>query len=217
MGIQPKGMFGGFYKKTGPLVGRRGNRKNIVTALHHWSGKPGTADQGVQRVQFTLLTKFLNGICHLVTFGFKQYAKSRTGLNAAFKFNFDHAFLSIGTGSENIEYVLNYPELVFSRGNIVAPNCPSLHKSAAFSLTFEWLPENQSLYCQSTDLATFVLYNETKGQFIIRQDGVPRAALTFAVEVPLAYTGDKVYGYMSFTDATEKFTGNSICAGWLTV
>lgn len=34
MGIQANGMFGGFYKKTGPLIGKRSKGQNLVTAQY---------------------------------------------------------------------------------------------------------------------------------------------------------------------------------------
>ncbi|TKC06160.1 hypothetical protein [Pedobacter frigoris] len=59
MGIQKSEPFGGFYKKTGPIIGRRGRGMNIITGLHYKSNKPSTSGQLEVQDRFTLLNRFL--------------------------------------------------------------------------------------------------------------------------------------------------------------
>ncbi len=216
MGIQVNGMFGGFYKKTGPLIGKRTKGRNLVTALHHPSNKKSTEKQIIQQDKFLMLTQFFLPIGNLVAAGFKQNTKRNTPLNAACKFNWDHAFLEVdnGPGLES-ETVLNYKMLVYSRGNIATPNCPTVTFAEILpnqlDIIFNWLPESQSRYNQSTDLATFVLYNTTTKIFHTAINAATRSSLTYTFRLFGATNADLIYCYINFSNSCSKLTGNSVC------
>ncbi|RZM30415.1 MAG: hypothetical protein EOO88_00925 [Pedobacter sp.] len=216
MGIQTNGMFGGFYKKTGPLIGKRAKGRNLVTALHHPSNKKSSEKQIRQQDKFTMLTQFFLPIGNLVSAGFKQYANRNTPLNAACKFNWDHAFLEVdsGTGLES-ETVLNYPHLVYSRGNIATPNCPTVSfmeiLPGQLDIIFNWLPESQSRYNQSTDLASFVAYNTTTKTFHTAINAASRSSLSYTLRIFGAASADLIYCYINFSNSCSKLTGNSVC------
>jgi len=218
MGIQSDGMFGGFYGKTGPLIGRRVKGKSLVTALHHPSTKASTESQLVQQDKFTMLTQFLLKIKYLVAIGFRAPLSRGSALNRAYKFNYPHAFIEQVAlpGEEVVD--LNYPLLVYSRGHVSTPNCPSVAVSdgalpTARLVRFSWLPDAQSLYNRSTDKATFVVYNATTQRVTYEVDAAVRAALEYTLPLSGIFAGNLLYCYMSFVNVTAKLSGDSVCVG----
>lgn len=139
----------------------------------------------------------------LVNTGFKRYTKNNSEVNAAVSYNYDHAFIGEG---ENI--VLNYPDLVYIRGHMLTPESPEVACEAG-SITFRWLPQNQSAYCQFTDRASFLIYNPAKQMSVIFQNVTNRYAQGHTLEMPVGFIGDTVHCYMNFNAADGKKNGDS--------
>lgn len=221
MGILRSGIFGGFRKKTGPIIGRRGRGMNIITALHHPSTIAPTKPQQDAKERFSLLTSFLSTISELVNIGFKHYAKNKRPLNLAYSYNYKNAFVM-----EDDRYLLNYPQIMYSRGHTETPEGEqvvlesSLVVSEGSSIVseirrvkFTWSPQGQSVYCQYTDLGTFLVYNPAKEKAITVVKAIDRYALEYSVVLPLEFEGDLVHCYMSFASADGKVTGDSVYVG----
>lgn len=221
MGIQDSGPFGGFYKKIGPIVGRRRKGQHVLTALHHVSNKAPTEAQLLARERFSLLTGLLNQIAPLLNSGFKRPAKGKTAVNAAYTFNFERA-TAIAEG----HYELVYPMLVVSRGHISGPagalislisdtpEVPAMHRGVRFS----WRLQEQSLYCRAGDLASILICNATKTRAIYSQNAAERSALGFIRLLPSDFsTGDLLHCYLSFSSADGKLSGNSAYIGSLVI
>lgn len=213
MGILKSGVLGPFRNKVGPAIGRRHMSQNLLLPLPHPSNKPATAKQLEAQEKLGLLSSFLNRIDKLVNPGFKAYTKHNSPVNAAFKYNYDHAFVKQGE-----TFLLNYPKLVYSRGHILAPEGAAL-SSAGSKITFSWQPQNQSAYCQFSDKASFLVFNavKEKGFVIILQHTVNRYAGSFELEVPEDFAGHPVHCYMSFSSADGKKQGDSLYVGEVVV
>lgn len=211
MAIIRSGFLGGFRKKLGPAIGRRHMGQNLILPLPHPSNKPATPKQLEAQFKLGLLNSFLSCIDKLINIGFKKYVKHNSPVNAAFAYNYDHAFIKQGE-----EYLINYPKIVYSRGHIVAPESPQIFLAEG-KLNFSWLPQNQSDYCQYTDLASFLAYNPTKERAIILQNQVSRYSKAFAMEIPEAFNGDRLHCYMNFRSADGKLTGDSFYVGEIIV
>ena len=211
MGIQKSGIIGPFRNKVGPAIGRRHMGQNLLTALPHKSNKPATAKQLEAQHLFGLLNSFLSAIDRLVNIGFKAFVKNNSPVNAAFAYNYDHAFVK-----EEGRYQINYPKVMYSRGHIVSPEGAQAIPAAG-KVTFSWLPQNQSAYCQYTDRASFLVYNPVKEKVMILRDPVNRYAQSFEMEMPADYLGDTVHCYMSFAAADGKLQGDSLYVAQVTV
>lgn len=207
MGILYSGLFGGFSKKSGPVVGRRRNGQNIVTGLHHPSNKPATEEQLSSRQKFGILNIFLGRISPLLDIGFKKYAKRKGAMGAAYSYNYDHAFVRAGDG-----YVLNYPGMVYSRGPVSGPLGASA-EAVEGGIRFTWLPQSQSVYCRFTDTATFLGYCPSKGVAFARIGITDRYAQTYFLQLPGDWSAADVHVYMNFNSADGKLTGNSVYIG----
>jgi hypothetical protein len=175
MGIQKSGIIGPFRNKIGPAVGRRHMGQDLILPLPRITPRPATESQLEARQKLGLLNGFLSTIAMLVEPGFKAYVKHNTPVNAAFSYNYPHAFVK-----EEDELLLNYPKMVYSRGNIVTPEGVQL-SSAGTEITFSWLNHKQSAYCQYTDVGSFLVYNPAKDQFSVAQAHVERRVESFSM------------------------------------
>lgn len=207
MGILKSGILGPFRKKVGPGIGRRSRGMNIITALHHKSNKPATEKQLEAQLKFGLLNSFLSDIDKLVNIGFKPYAKGKSPVNAAYSYNWEHAFVKEGD-----TFGINYPQMVYSRGHAVKPEGVAVVQTPE-GLAFSWLPQSQSAYCQFSDLASFLIYNPVKAERMIAINKVDRYALGYTMQIPVSYAGDTVHCYMNFVSANGKHNGDSVYIG----
>ena len=210
MGILDSGPFGPFRKKMGPGIGRRHMGQDLILPLYHKTTKPATDAQLLQRKKFDMLGSFLRTLKSLVNPGFKAYAKKKSAANAAFSYNFDHAFILNGD-----EPQLNFPKLVISRGHITTPNGLQISSSPG-SVNFSWAEAPQSKYCQFTDKASFVVYDATKKTFIIKLNEAERQSLGYEMAVPGNLSGQTLHCWVVFASADGKIRGDSKYAGMLT-
>lgn len=208
MGIQKSGPFGGFYKKTGPIIGRRAKGMNIITALHHPSNKSSTVAQLSVQGRFTMLNTFLRKLKVVLMKGFGQYAKGRSAMNAAFSYNYPHAFVEVAGLLE-----LNYPLMVYSRGHVSPVSLLSMSLNSGV-LELSWATEQESMYCRNTDLATVLVYNVDKEMCFMSEVEIRRGQLGCSVDLPASFTG-KLHCYLSFSSADGRLTGDSRYLGEL--
>ena len=211
MGIQKSGIIGPFRNKVGPVAGRRHRGQDLIIPLPRLSNKPATAKQLVNQYLFGLLNAFLSMIDSLVNPGFKAFIKNNSPVNAAFSYNYKHAFVKEGG-----EYRINYPKILYSRGHIVTPEGAQMASSEG-KITFSWDSQIQSAYCQYTDLASFMVYNPAKDDFLVLQGTASRRSQSFEMKMPLEHVGDTVHCYMSFASADGKLQGDSWYVGEIVV
>ena len=205
MGIQVWGLLGGFQNKVGPAVGHYTNGQNVVTAMPHPSQKPPSLGQLTQRLRFKTVVSFLGWITPIIRVGFENERKEKqSAFNAAFAYNYANALS--GTYPN---FVMDYPEMMYSRGRLSGPYTPEMETTVVAELTFNWLGNIKNGLGAPTDMATFVVYNPLKDEFETMVNAAPRSALTYTMLLPADYSGDTVQVYMSFVSADGKMTSNS--------
>lgn len=208
MGILNDGILGGFRNKVGTVIGRKFRDMDLIVGPYRESTKPETKGEILQQNRFRMINHFLNYLKSVVGPGFKQYAKKKSALNAAHSYNYGHAFIE-----EEGVLKLNFPKMVYSRGNVSIPNCPSVVLSAPEQLTFTWLPEGENQFTRGNDKASFVVWMEKSDKPLILIDAAPRSALEFSMEIPGNLGIETLHCYMSFKNATGKLVSNSFYVG----
>lgn len=204
MGILKSGLLGPFRNKVGGVIGRSHRGQNVMTSLHEKRNNRFSKEQLEAQEKFTLLSSFLSGIDVLINTGFKPLKKNQTPVNAAFSYNYPHAFTET-----NEQLALNYPEIIYSRGPIYTPEGTALAANGT-DVAVTWLMQPQSSYCLYTDLATFLAYCPAKDQIAKFVGATDRYALNYTMKMPRGFAGQLVHCYMSFNSADGKQTGDSI-------
>lgn len=207
MGIQHWGAFGGFQKKTGPLVGHWTNGQNVITALPHPSQVPATESQTNQRSRFGIMVSFVRQMNSLLKPGFKNAKKEKeSSFNAALRENFPAI-------SNVFPFTINYSKIVYSKGTLERVYLGSAATNAG-GLKFEW--EMQPLPAGSTagtDKASFMVYDPNLDLFVIAQSTVARSVLSYDMLLPADFSGNMVSCWMSFEAADGKNVSDSIYLG----
>ena len=206
MGILKSGILGPVINKTGPTSGRMHRGQNVISGARKKSkGKKNiTSLQLETRVKFALLIDFLSFTKDLTENGFKHFARSKDPANVAYSYNFPHAFLG-----DKSDFSLNYPELVYSRGYILPPESPAV-QIIERSIEFTWLPQRQSIYCQLTDIATFLVYDPIAKRALKNIAVTNRDSQHYRINLPTVCQGHPLHCYMSFQSKDGKLQGNSM-------
>jgi len=140
-----------------------------------------------------------------------NYNSNRRPLNVANSYNYENAFVM-----EEDHYLLNYPKILYSRGHVETPDSAKAALDAG-SIKFNWLPQNQSVYCQYTDLASFLVYNPAKHKAVIAINAIDRYSLEYSIVLPADFEGGTVHCYMNFASANGKVMGDSVYVGAIEV
>src|SRR5690606_3219908 len=95
--------------------------------------------QAAARTKFVLLNRFLDPLSSLLEVSFGPFTARATGRNAAFSYNYGHAFLTVDG-----DVRLNYPELRFSHGSLVTAGDEQAW-IAADTLYVSWDPDTYGM------------------------------------------------------------------------
>lgn len=207
MGIQHWGAFGGFQKKTGPLVGHWTNGQNVITALPHPSQVPATASQTDQRSRFGIMVSFVRQFNSLCKLGFKFVKKEKeSSYNCSMRENFPAI-------SDVAPFVIDYSKISYSKGTLQRVYMPTV-ATATGGVKFEWeMQPPPSGSTAGTDKACFMVYHPGLELFAIAQAVVPRTALSYDMLLPVDFLGSNVNCWMSFEAADGKNVSDSIYIG----
>jgi hypothetical protein len=208
MGILISGILGPMKNKTGAVIGRMHRGQNVITQLYirkHPNKKRSEAQLATE-LSFGLLNNFLSNIQGLVDTGFRKKVKHNSPVNAAYSYNFKHAFLDV-----NGKIVLDYPNLVYSLGYIEGPESPALITEDG-SLFLSWEDMPQSEYCSYSDMATVLVYDPLEKGDLIFENVCLRSDLSVQLDIS-PFLGKNVHCYMSFCSANEKNRGDSVYLG----
>lgn len=207
MGILKSGLLGPFRNKVGGVIGRSHRGQNVMTSLHEKRNNRFSKEQLEAQEKFALLNGFLSEIDRLINIGFKPLKRSQSPVNAAFSYNYPHAFTET---SEKLS--LNYPQLIYSRGPIFTSEGTSAAVTGT-DIILTWMAQPQSSYCQYTDLATCLAYCPAKEKSVKFTGATARHTLNYTMKMPRDFAGKLVHCYMSFNSADGKRTGDSIYIG----
>lgn len=203
MGILRKGIFDGFENKTGGLVGKRINGKNVICARQHKPVKPRSQLQIDQKVKFKLVLQFLSRFKGFIKVGFRNVKSNGTAFNAAVRFNFERLITGTGPG-----YAIDYTKLRYSRGCLAGPNSPAVI-AGIDSILANWVPDRQSYFNRDTDKASFLVCCPDKNVTLKYPDKALRAELEAVLQLPPGLSGYAKYVFMHFVSADGKEVSDS--------
>ena len=209
MGIIRQGIFGGFEKRTGGLVGRRVKGKNIISAPRHPTDKPMTQAQLDHQKKFELLIRFLKRISNLIRLGFKNNTGKGNAFNAAVKYNFRNLI----TGA-SANFSIDYTKLAFSRGSLAGANNPVVSLGLN-SVKITWEPSVQTRFNQHTDKAIILVCYPEPDRMVLRINLATRASLECEMALAPDMAGIPMHVFMAFVSADEKEVSNTEYLGTL--
>jgi hypothetical protein len=198
-----QGIFGGFEKRTGALVGRRVKGKSVISAVQHKILKPRTQAQIDQQLKFELVIRFLMRMTYLINIGFKHAAGKGNAFNAAVKYNFRKIIIG---ASPN--YSIDYTKLVFSRGSLAGANTPGVSLGVN-AVKVSWLPDVQARFNQNTDRLMIFVYYPDKNIMVSLISYTTRLMLEYEMALPANLAGYPMHVFTSFVSADDREVSNS--------
>ncbi|HKG05031.1 MAG TPA: DUF6266 family protein [Pedobacter sp.] len=205
MGILYNGVLGGFVNKTGPLVGRRIGKKNVVSALPHKSELPATELQGIQRTKFKVLRACLLNFNSLIQIGFRA-GMAEARLDAAFTANYRAAISENPPG-----FRIDYDKLVLSRGKLQVLNAlTASYLPDSQTLKFSWLSDVQNRINRETDFVCFSVYDSGLHAITNAMLLAKRSDLSYTMQLHQDFTAGELHCYVTVASATNKDVSNSV-------
>jgi hypothetical protein len=212
MGTFIKGILGGFSGKVGNVVGAFWRGIDYMRSLPRKSTKPPTEAQLKQRLTFALVTGFLRPLGALINIGFQSYKGKKTPMNAALAYHLEKAVTGVYPALE-----IDFTKVIYSKGNLQAPGSPSIAVTITAKINFIWTNNAPPNTNQGTDLATVLVFNPVRNQYVTLQGAAARTALGYVLSVPADFSGEDVHCWVSFVSANGKEVSDSTYLGEFTV
>ena len=212
MGIQKWGAFGGFQKKTGPLVGHWLNGQNVITPLPHPSQEPPSTSQLSQRSIFSLVIAFLRILKVVIRTGFTVHKEKESPWSAAVGYNLSNAVTGV---SPNL--CIDYAKVMFCKGDLSNQLTFQVTSTVPGELTFTWNAFVNPECGGPQDDATFVVYCVLLDAFVTVIGAADRSALTYDLSLPADFGGETVHCWVCFTSVDKKRASDTLYLGTLPV
>lgn len=155
--------------------------------------------------------KFVNTMSGLLMISFRNYAVKMTGINNAFAYVLKNAITGIYPA-----YVINYPTVLVSRGDMPNVLAPTAIAAAGSLINFAWTDNSGVGIAKATDKAILAIYCPAMNLCIYTTGSAARNALTDTIDVS-TFTGKVVETYIGFISEDGKNVATSLYTGQLTV
>ncbi len=133
-------------------------------------------------------------------------------MNAAVKCNLENAVTGVAPN-----YLMNYVNVLLSRGKLAKAFNPEIATATASQLDFSWSANTGAFIGAATDKAVFVVYNPAKHDFVVQMGGAIRSALEYELSLPADFAGDTVHAWIAFMSVDEKEVSTSQYVGTVIV
>ncbi|SMD15078.1 DUF6266 family protein [Pedobacter nyackensis] len=214
MGKLSRGFLGGFQGQLGTAYGCFWRLMDLIKAMPRKVKRAATEAQVPARLKMKLMTSFLARLKKIINIGFKHAAApGQAAMNAAVSYNLSNAITGISP-----DFTIDFTKLLLSKGSLPLPRMITATAEAAAKVKFIW-EENYagSEDGSADDTASFIVYNETRSQFIVLTGVITRSALQYTLQLPPPFVGDTVHCYISFVGINGKEVSNSLYLGELVV
>lgn len=210
MATYKKGILGVFSGKVGTVVGSSWKGISYIKSLPKASTKKPSQLQLDQRLRFTLIANFLKPIKAITRIGYGMVAGNLTTHNAAVSY---HLAKAVVGNTPNFE--IDYPKVIFSRGELPSPAVPTLAAAAGAELHFSWTDNSTANLAQATDSAVLLVYCPTTKEFVF-DNTATRSLAAATVVLPPNFVGETLHAWMAFFAADEKQVSTSVYLGTVT-
>lgn len=214
MGKANQGIFGGWTKKVGNVVGRIVQGQNVYSIYQPNVSNPRTVEQQQNRTKFTLLSRFMSAMLPAIRLGFRNLDGYERGsaYSAALGYN---SKLGIVAGTYP-NYEINTNKAVVSEGTVELPYDPSGSVEDG-ELTVTWADNSGQGDAEASDVAVVVLYNTNRTMCVVSAATSKRSDRSAKLSVPAAWTGDTAVAYLFMMRERNRTNSMSAYVGSYTL
>lgn len=213
MGKANQGIFGGWTKKVGNVVGRIVQGQNVYSIYQPNVSNPRTLEQQQNRAKFTLLSRFISSMLPAVRLGFRNLDGYAHGSAYSAALGYNSKLNIVGGSYPNYEIVVN--KAIISEGSVALPFDPSGSASDG-EYTASWADNSGQGDAEASDIAVVVLYNQTNPACVVSELTSKRSDRMAKVTIPTAWTGDTGNAYLFMMRERNRTNSMSKHLGTLT-
>jgi hypothetical protein len=207
MGRIKKGILGGFSGKVGTVVGSSWHGTEYMRGVPNKPSKPRTTEQLGQQSKMSLMRGPLIYLGDIVKTCFQNY-RQKTANNAALSYNMLHAIVDDPDG-----YRINFPNLLFSKGDLLGAWSPVAVSSETETLDVSWTNGGFSPMCAASDLVTVVLFEEETENMKAFKNMTRRDAGTIKLSELKEFKGKALHCYLCFYSIDLKISSTNQYVG----
>jgi len=207
MGKINNGILGGFSGKVGTVVGASWRGIDTLRGIPKARTTEPSPAELAQQVKFSLVSSFMNPMRELLETGFKDFAKKKTGTNAAE----GYALKNVVMGVDPDFYLLC--EYV----RVCCGDLPNVEEAIAGpaktdQVLFNWTNNAGRGKANDNDKAILVVLCHACDSCVFTLAGAPRSAGTDTLHVH-GFSGHEVQTWLSFISKDKKDMAPSIFTG----
>lgn len=207
MGIIKKGINGPFKGKAGSVIGSSWKKISYIKGLRRDKGmkRPPTQEQAIQRQKFAMLAGFLSTFKPVVNIGFIQFTEKATGVNAAFRYNYEQAFFE-----DDNDITLNYPALKLSHGSLVTAGAERVFWESSNRLRVTWNPKTYGMGGEADDRTYAVAYLPQRKYAAMNEHGEVRQSGVATIDFHEPSDDRIVHVWLFFSDKFGKRVSRTV-------
>ena len=195
MGIANQGVFGGWRKRVGNVVGRIRQGQNVYSIYQPVVANPKTQAQMSHRTGFSLLSRVFSTMLSFIKVSFAKLDGYERGsaFSAAVGYNLKRNAISGVYPSQEVDF----ENLVVSEGSIDLPYNPNADLDSG-TLTATYADNTGRGNAEATDEVMLLLYSEPRNEVAFSTNAALRSARTASIDVPSAWTASgKIHAYLA--------------------
>ena len=213
MGKANQGIFGGWTKKVGNVVGRIVQGQNVYSIYQPNVSNPRTLEQQENRAKFTLLSRFMSAMLPAIRLGFRNLDGYTRGSAYSAALGYNSKLNIVGGTYPNYEVVVN--KAIISEGSVALPfNASGSAEGGEY--TASWADNSGQGDAEASDIAVVVLYNKTRGVCVVGDQTSKRSDRTAKASIPTEWTGDTGNAYLFMMRERNRTNSMSQHLGALT-
>lgn len=211
MGKIEDSLLAGISGRTGRIVVVNLFGTEITRSRPRKSRLPPSAKQKLVQTRMRLAANFMAS--------YKGYASlfygTRMGTKSCYNQAMANLLLNFVIDFDAKTIVPNYPEMGFSKGNLLAPVLTGLTAVAGSKLTLTWQDNSGGVPERATDLAQILIAIEDRTGTLFLENACLRSEESFSVTLPLDLIGKKVHVWLAFRNEEKTLVSNSSYLGQL--
>nr|WP_068890704.1 DUF6266 family protein [Pedobacter panaciterrae] len=202
------GINGAFSGRVGNVIGATCRGVDYIRSMPVVSGRKYSQAQINQRIKFALVVNWLRPLLSLINIGFQVLTGNKTPMNLAISLHLNEAVMGEGP-----EYTIDFKKAVFSRGELLVSWITEVVCLSNALLIVKWADAPESVFCNDTDSASFIVYNQAKEEFVTFGNAAKRGDKEVSLQLPGNFKGDLVHCWMSYVNEKGDKVSTSVYLG----
>ena len=211
MGKYNNGANGSFAGTVGSVVGASWKNMSYMKGKRKAGTFKPSKNQVEQNARFTFLMNFISPLGKLFGITFGDRATRMTGVNLAFRYNYQNALTGIFP-----TFHLDYSKVLISKGSLNPAGSPTVAATGGGIVKFDWKDNSGVSLAKGTDTSILVIHCPELKRSLYIQEGPTRSTGTASFDAG-NFMGKTVETWIAFMSADKKEVSTSDYTGQLVI